>query len=61
MEIGKIRARYIVKSGSADMKKKHRGSSIQTQISLIKRAFEYAVDYDYVSKESIQTHYNRQE
>ena len=32
------------------MKKKYRGSSIQTQISLIKRAFEYAVDYDYIAK-----------
>lgn len=34
----------------SDMRKKYKGSSIQTQISLIKRAFEYAVDYDYIAK-----------
>jgi integrase len=33
-----------------DMKTKYKGSSIQSQISLIKRSFEYAVDYDYISK-----------
>lgn len=32
------------------MKKQYRGSSIQTQISLIKRTFEYAVDDDYIVK-----------
>ena len=49
MEIGKIRPEHCEK-WLADMKKKYRGSSIQTQISLIKRAFEYAVDYDYIAK-----------
>lgn len=33
-----------------DMKTKYKGSSIQSRISLIKRSFEYAVDYDYISK-----------
>jgi site-specific recombinase XerD len=33
-----------------DMKKKYKGSSIQTHISLIKRSFDYAVDYEYISK-----------
>lgn len=32
------------------MKKKYKGSSILTQISLIKRTFEYAIDYDYIVK-----------
>ena len=49
MEIGKIRPEHCEK-WLADMKKKYRGSSIQTQISLIKRTFEYAMDYDYVAK-----------
>lgn len=49
MEIGKIRPEHCEK-WLADMKKKYRGSSIQTQISLIKRTFEYALDYDYVAK-----------
>lgn len=49
MEIGKIRPEHC-EEWLADMKKKYRGSSIQTQISLIKRAFEYALDYDYVAK-----------
>ena len=33
-----------------DMKKKYRGSSIQTRLSVIKRTFEYAIDYDYIAK-----------
>lgn len=33
-----------------DVRQKYRGSSIQTQISLINRAFEYAVDHDYIIK-----------
>ena len=49
MEIGKIKPEHCEK-WLADMKKKHRGSSIQTQISLIKRTFEYAIDYDYIVK-----------
>ena len=49
MEIGKIRPEHC-ENWLADMKKKYRGSSIQTQISLIKRTFEYALDYDYVAK-----------
>lgn len=49
MEIGKIKPEHC-EQWLADMKKKYRGSSIQTQISLIKRAFEYAVDYDYIAK-----------
>lgn len=49
MEIGKIRPEHC-EEWLADMKKKYRGSSIQTQISLIKRTFEYALDYDYVVK-----------
>lgn len=49
MEIGKIRPQHC-EEWLDDMKKKHRGSSIQTQISLIKRAFEYALDYDYIAK-----------
>ena len=49
MEIGKIKPEHCEKWLS-DMKKKYRGSSIQSQISLIKRAFEYAVDYDYITK-----------
>lgn len=39
MEIGKIRPEHC-EEWLADMKKKYRGSSIQTQISLIKRTFE---------------------
>ena len=49
MEIGKIRPEHC-EEWLADMKKKYRGSSIQTQISLIKRTFEYALDHDYVVK-----------
>lgn len=49
MEIGKIRPEHC-EEWLTDMKKKYRGSSIQTQISLIKRTFEYALDYDYVAK-----------
>ena len=49
MEIGKIRPEHC-EEWLADMKKKYRGSSIQTQISLIKRTFEYALEYDYVAK-----------
>lgn len=49
IEIGKIRPEHC-EEWLADMKKKYRGSSIQTQISLIKRTFEYALDYDYVAK-----------
>ncbi len=49
MEIGKIRPEHC-EAWLADMKKKYRGSSIQTQISLIKRTFEYALDYDYIAK-----------
>lgn len=49
MEIGKIRPEHC-EEWLADMKKKYRGSSTQTQISLIKRTFEYALDYDYVAK-----------
>ena len=49
MEIGKIRPEHC-EEWLTDMKKKYRGSSIQTQISLIKRTFEYAWDYDYVAK-----------
>lgn len=49
MEIGKIRPEHC-EEWLADMKKKYRGSSIQSQISLIKRTFEYAIDYDYIAK-----------
>lgn len=49
MEIGKIRPEHC-EEWLVDMKKKYRGSSIQTQISLIKRVFEYAVDYEYIPK-----------
>lgn len=49
MEVGKIRPEHC-EEWLADMKKKYRGSSIQSQISLIKRAFEYALDYDYIAK-----------
>lgn len=49
MEIGKIRPEHC-EEWLGDMKKKYKGSSIQTQISLIKRTFEYALDYDYISK-----------
>lgn len=49
MEVGKIRPEHC-EEWLDDMKKKHKGSSIQTQISLIKRAFEYALDYDYIAK-----------
>lgn len=49
MEIGKIRPEHC-EAWLTDMKKKYRGSSIQTQISLLKRTFEYALDYDYIMK-----------
>lgn len=49
MEIGKIRPEHC-EEWLSDMKKKYKGSSIQPQISLIKRTFEYATDYDYISK-----------
>ena len=49
MEIGKIKPEHC-EEWLADMKKKYWGSSIQSQISLIKRSFEYAVDYDYIAK-----------
>lgn len=49
MEIGKIKP-YHCEEWLSDMKKKYRGSSIQRQISLIKRSFDYAVDYDYIVK-----------
>lgn len=49
MEIGKIRPEHC-EEWLTDMKKKYKGSSIQTQISLLKRVFEYALDYDYVAK-----------
>lgn len=49
MEIGKIKPEHC-ESWLKDMKKKYRGSSIQTQISLIKRSFEYAIDHDYIYK-----------
>lgn len=49
MEIGKIKPEHC-EEWLADMKKKYRGSSIQSHISLIKRTFEYAIDYDYITK-----------
>ena len=49
MEIGKIKPEHC-EEWLSDMKKKYRGSSIQSQISLIKRSFEYALDYDYIMK-----------
>lgn len=49
MEVGKIKPEHC-EEWLTDMKKKYRGSSIQSQISLIKRSFEYAMDYDYVAK-----------
>ncbi len=49
MEIGKIKP-YHCEEWLSDMKKKYRGSSIQSQVSLIKRSFDYAVDYDYIIK-----------
>ena len=49
MEIGKIRPEHC-EEWLADMKKKYRGSSIQTQASLLRRTFEYAIDYDYIAK-----------
>ena len=53
MEIGKIRPEHC-EEWLADMKKKYKGSSIQTQISLLKRTFEYALDYDYITKNSFR-------
>lgn len=49
MEIGKIKPEHC-EAWLSDMKQKYRGSSIQSQISLIKRSFEYAIDYDYIAK-----------
>lgn len=49
MEIGEITPAHC-EHWLSDMRTKYKGSSIQTQISLIKRAFEYAVDYDYIVK-----------
>lgn len=49
MEISKIKPEHC-EEWLSDMKKKYRGSSIQPQISLLKRAFEYAIDYDYIAK-----------
>lgn len=49
MEIGKIRPEHC-EEWLTDMKKKHKGSTIQSHISLIKRSFEYALDYDYIAK-----------
>lgn len=49
MEVGKIKPEHC-EEWLDDMKKKYRGSSIQSQISLIKRSFEYAIDYDYIAK-----------
>lgn len=49
MEIGKIRPEHC-EEWLTNMKKNYKGSSIQKQISLIKRTFEYALDYDYVAK-----------
>ena len=49
MELRKITPAHC-EAWLSDMRKKYKGSSIQTQISLIKRAFEYAVDYDYIAK-----------
>ncbi len=49
MEIGKIKPEHC-EEWLSDMKKKYKGSSIQTQISLINRTFEYAEDYDYIVK-----------
>lgn len=49
MEIGKIKPEHC-EEWLSEMKKKYRGSSIQNQISLIKRSFEYALDYDYIAK-----------
>lgn len=49
MELRKIMPAHC-EAWLSDMRKKYKGSSIQTQISLIKRAFEYAVDYDYIAK-----------
>lgn len=49
MEIGKVKPEHC-EEWLTDMKKKYRGSSIQSQISLIKRTFEYAMDYDYIAK-----------
>ena len=49
MEIGKIKPEHCEK-WLVDMKKKYKGSSILTQVSLLKRTFEYAIDYDYIIK-----------
>jgi len=49
MEIGQIKPEHC-EAWLDDMKKKYRGSSIQSHISLIKRAFEYALDHDYIAK-----------
>lgn len=49
MEIGKIKPMHC-EHWLTDMKKKYKGSSIQTHISLINRSFEFAVNYDYLVK-----------
>ncbi len=49
MEIGKIKVEHC-EEWLYDMKKKYRGSSIQRQISLIKRVFEYAIDCEYIAR-----------
>ena len=49
MEISKIKPEHC-EAWLIDARKKYRGSTVQTQISLIKRAFEYAVDHDYIPK-----------
>lgn len=49
MEIGKIKPEHC-EDWLTNVRQKYRGSSIQTQISLIKRSFEYALDNDYIAK-----------
>lgn len=49
MPIGEIKPEHC-EQWLSDMKKKYRGSSIQAQISLIKRSFEYALDHEYIAK-----------
>lgn len=49
MQIGKIKPEHCEK-WLADMKKHYKGSSILSQLSLLNRTFEYAIDYDYVVK-----------
>jgi site-specific recombinase XerD len=49
MEIGKIKPDHC-EDWLTQMKKTYRGSSVQTQISLIKRTFEYAIDHEYINR-----------